>query len=289
MSQYLLLLERAAIQSGNRFLGIGMALEEKNQNFGVLGYLLRNASSFGHALQLLNRYVSLVSPGSAMALRQEDESCILTYKTGDFPVKLCCQDVEGTLAQLILMIQVFLEDSEWHPEFIYFEHPAPATAGSFPLPGKLLFDHHFNGVSFPAELLKQPNKDFDPELLAILEAQVRVSTTQLQNKETLLDQISMVIYAAIGNGPVSSEMVAAQAGLSRSSLHRRLREQGTTFRELRDRIIFGIARDQLCTSTTTITELALKLGYSETSAFDRAFKRATGRTPLEYRKQHRTS
>lgn len=108
MSQYFLLLERATIQSGNPFLGISMALEEKNQNFGVLGYMLRNAADFEQALHLLNRYVGLVSPGSSIELLHDDERCILTYKAGNCPLSLCRQDVEGTLAQFILMIQLIL-------------------------------------------------------------------------------------------------------------------------------------------------------------------------------------
>jgi AraC-like DNA-binding protein len=286
MSEYLLLLERAAALSGNQYLSISMALEERNQNFGVLGYMLRNATDFGQALQLLNRYIGLVSPGSCISLHYIDENCILTYDAGDFPPDLCRQDVEGTLAQFILMIQTLLEDDEWHPQSIYFKHTATEPMSNFPLSGELHFNHHFNGVSFPAELLKQRNRDFDPELLAILEAQVQAADAQPADQESSLDQVSVVIYAAIGNGPISSEKIATQAGMSRSSLYRHLRQRGTRFRELREHIVFGIARDKLLTSAISITELALYLGYSEASAFDRAFKRTTGLTPLQYRKQN---
>ncbi|OUR91031.1 hypothetical protein A9Q81_18100, partial [Gammaproteobacteria bacterium 42_54_T18] len=69
-------------------------------------------------------------------------------------------------------------------------------------------------------------------------------------------------------------------------LNRRLKESGTTFNTLRENLVFHIAKESLCNSSVSITELAQMLGYSDSSAFNRAFKRMAKQRPLNYRKQH---
>jgi AraC-like DNA-binding protein len=58
----------------------------------------------------------------------------------------------------------------------------------------------------------------------------------------------------------------------------------TSFRRLKQSIIEEIAKDALLNSPTSVTEVALKLGYAESAAFARAFKKNTGLTPMEYRR-----
>jgi len=47
-----------------------------------------------------------------------------------------------------------------------------------------------------------------------------------------------------------------------------------------------VARETLCTTSASVTELAQQLGYADASAFTHAFKRATGLSPLDYRRKH---
>ena len=59
----------------------------------------------------------------------------------------------------------------------------------------------------------------------------------------------------------------------------------TSFRALRDDVIKNLAKQALAETTTHVTEIALKLGYSELSSFDRTFRRMTGMTPRGYREK----
>jgi AraC-like DNA-binding protein len=73
-------------------------------------------------------------------------------------------------------------------------------------------------------------------------------------------------------------------GLSPRTLERRLEERGTRFKKLMDDTRRRFAINYLADREHTITEVAFLLGYSEVSAFNRAFKRWSGSTPLEYRR-----
>jgi len=79
------------------------------------------------------------------------------------------------------------------------------------------------------------------------------------------------------------ESIAAPLGLSRRSLQRRLQDEGFSFRALHEQIRAELACRWLEQSTMALGEVAYLLGFSEPSAFHRAFKRWTGQTPAAYR------
>jgi len=282
------LLELAAKKSNNRFLGINLGLDSRNSELGVLSYMLRNAPNLEKALDLLQRYVALVAPGSSISVLEEQDHCVLTYKIKDYPPSQCCQALEMTLAQYVLLFRVILDDEAWQSSRIYFEHSAPAAEElrRIPLGGELVFDHFFNGVCFSKELMDYANSDFDPQLLTILESQVLQTAATLLNSDSFLDRIRLVISSNLGNAEVTADTVAAEFGMSRRTLHRRLSENGTRFNTLRENIVINVAKESLSKTSVSITELAQRLGYSDSSAFDRAFKRLVGQRPLAYRKYY---
>jgi len=281
------LLELAAAKSNNYFLGIDLGLDSRNSELGVLSYMLRNAPNIKRALELLQRYVALVAPGLSISLLELEGDCVLTFKIRDVPPSQCRQSMEMTLAQYVLMLRTVLSDDSWQPSKIYFEHDAPSAEDlrNFPLGGELIFAHTFSGVCFPKELMNYRNREFDLQLLAVLESQVLKSAENLLGSDSFLDHIRLLISSNLGNAKVTADTMAVALGMSRRTLHRRLSDSGTTFNALRESIVISVAKESLANTSVSISELAQELGYSESSAFDRAFKRLTGQNPLEYRKQ----
>ncbi|MQA63130.1 MAG: helix-turn-helix domain-containing protein [Actinophytocola sp.] len=84
----------------------------------------------------------------------------------------------------------------------------------------------------------------------------------------------------------SLDAVAAQLSTSPQTLRRRLAEEGTSYRELKDELRRDIAIAALSGGDDTVEDIAQRLGYSEPSAFHRAFKRWTGSSPGSYRDRH---
>jgi AraC-like DNA-binding protein len=72
--------------------------------------------------------------------------------------------------------------------------------------------------------------------------------------------------------------------MSQRSFNRELKRFGTSFRDLKLDVIEEIAKRALAETAASVSEIALNLGYSETTAFDRVFKKQTGVTPSAYRK-----
>jgi AraC-like DNA-binding protein len=87
----------------------------------------------------------------------------------------------------------------------------------------------------------------------------------------------------LGRGMAGLEAVAAQLGVSAPTLRRKLAAEGTSFREVREQLLRDQAVASLVRGGESVEELALRLGFSEASAFHRAFKRWTGSSPGSYR------
>ncbi|BFM14473.1 AraC family transcriptional regulator [Maricurvus nonylphenolicus] len=288
MIKYYELMELAAETSNRPYLGIEMGLACQTSDLGMLGYMLRNAPTFERALELLHNYIVILTPEASTSLIEESDNCILTYQISNSSPEKTRQSMEMTITQYILMIRHILQDDHWQPERIYFEHSQPPAEvlKDFPLGGEVIFDHFFSGVSFPKDLMQYANNDFDPKLLELLENQVLQTLKDHIVSDSLLDHIRLLISSNLGNTEITADNVASELGMSRRTMHRRLSENGTTFNALREEIVLHIAKESLSKTSASITELAHKLGYADSSAFDRAFKRLTGSKPLEYRKQH---
>jgi AraC-like DNA-binding protein len=119
----------------------------------------------------------------------------------------------------------------------------------------------------------------DPKRLRILEEQAHARDdfgVAFRLRRTL--RILLLAEAASG------DQVARLLLMHRRTLNRRLKAEGTTFRELLDEVRFEAACQLVDTARIPITEIAVSLGYSETSAFSRAFRRWSGATPVERRR-----
>jgi AraC-like DNA-binding protein len=75
--------------------------------------------------------------------------------------------------------------------------------------------------------------------------------------------------------------------MSRSTLKRRLQDEGLTFRDVKEGVILELAKRALSETDIPVGDIADRLGYSEPSSFHRAFRRLSGTTPSDFRRQHR--
>jgi AraC-like DNA-binding protein len=256
--------------------------------FGVVEYVCRSAPSLHEALRQWVRYlgilddaveVALVDLGAEVALRVVRES--------DAPApaahELCFA--------LLLRRAQHLVEGRVAPISVRFSHPAPA--------GQLaryraFFGHkvHFGAdqteLSLPRDALDQPLATADPELLAILVATADERRAHATSDPPLTEQVRRALRGAFGQDDAQLEAIARRLGVTGRSLQRRLQDEGTSFQALRDDTRRALANRYLG-EELSLSEISFLLGFSEPSAFFRAFKRWTGMTPVERRARMRAS
>ena len=135
-----------------------------------------------------------------------------------------------------------------------------------------------------AKLFGLPVRRTDAELTTFLEgAPGKISMLYRRDREMAL-AVREYLRASLKDAPGFAE-VAAALHLSTRSLHRRLSEEDTGFRQIRERLRQDQALQRLETTKQSVAEIAEALGYSEPSAFFRAFVGWTGVSPTQYRKR----
>ncbi|WP_411572538.1 helix-turn-helix transcriptional regulator [Tropicimonas sp. TH_r6] len=103
--------------------------------------------------------------------------------------------------------------------------------------------------------------------------------TKRSSSQIFLAQVRRALARQVSLQDTSAEAVAGRFGWSVRKLQRRLKENGTSFREIRASVLEEHARRMLLEPDMSIDEVAQKLGYSEPNSFRRAFKSWTGASP----------
>ncbi|NGY06242.1 helix-turn-helix transcriptional regulator [Solimonas terrae] len=101
----------------------------------------------------------------------------------------------------------------------------------------------------------------------------------------LLGELQRRILEALPEGGATLDAIAARLGFSERTLQRRLQGARLNFQQLVEQLRFEVARRHLQQGELPLTEIGYQLGYSEPSAFSRAFRRWSGASPLAYRRR----
>lgn len=136
---------------------------------------------------------------------------------------------------------------------------------------------------FSRQLLELPLKSPDPALVSLLEQHADRLLEQLPRQDEIVGQTRKAISRSLRDGEPSVERVGAELHLSPRTLQRRLQEADTSFRSELNLVRHELALSYLRDARLQIVDIAMLLGYSEHSAFTRAFKQWCGRSPQEAR------
>ncbi len=197
-------------------------------------------------------------------------------------------DTDINLCTVLEIIQSFVGD-DWLPVKVNMSYAKPenldrlhATFGP-----NIAFDQPQNSIVFESCLLNSKHNDENPELYSLLNHETFLQLKQLTQKKDLLSDIRAFITSTIGNEQCNSKNIAQQLNMSQRSMVRHLTKAGTSFRELKLDIIEQMTKLALRESEVSVYEIALRMGFAETSPLNRMFKNKTGYTPLQYRELSR--
>ena len=174
------------------------------------------------------------------------------------------------------------------PPRIYFSHPRPESAADYEslLGTPVAFAAKNNGFALTLAQLATPLVTADPEALA----QCQRHADELQAKQAsargLSSQVKAAVLTQLQAGTPTAELVAKRLGMSVRTLTRRLRDEQTSYQALLDEVRAKLAHKYLAEQKMGSDELALRLGFSETSAFLRAFRRWNGKSVTDYRRSN---
>lgn len=101
--------------------------------------------------------------------------------------------------------------------------------------------------------------------------------------------VEQALSAYVGRVDISLEVFSELIGLSKRTVQRSLKQEGTNFREVKEALNFAFAKRVLIQRNSAVGDIAVHLGYADATQFVRAFKRANGSTPLQWKKANQLS
>ncbi len=293
--------DEAAKILGEPHLGLVLSKEVRLADFGVLGYVLSSQKTLADSLNSLSRFHRLIHGKAVIELvRTNTEDKIEHYFRGSAPKGALghpkisgpgAQPSEFTLATLLAQIRD-LSGQKIYPQRVHFQGAKPKETGEYSKhfgEAELLFGQTKNALYFLHRELDQPLKiQPEPKLAALLLAHAERALQDLAQKKPWAQKTMERLMEGLSQGLESPEIdikiVASNLSLSSRSLQRRLREEGTSFRKLEQSVKINLAKQYLADPLINITEASFLLGYSDPSAFHRAFVKWVGLSPSSYLK-----
>jgi AraC-like DNA-binding protein len=274
-----------AAQDCRPALGLAIARLVQPRHVGLLGYLGLSCATLYDALQQLLRYNRLAYDGSAMLVEMNDQRLTLSWgREAGCPGQLVDETAIGLLYQLISQLVA--------------PQPLPLSSVSFinaPPPDvqpyrvffgcPVSFDAVRTTVCLEMKWLSLPLGQPDTALQHILDQQAAALLAALPQANDFERCLQAALVEAIHNGQVRIGPVAERLSLSVRALQRRLAQLGTGYQHRLDQVRCTLAQQYLSDPQLGLADIALLLGYSEQSAFQRAFREWMGCTPNQWR-QH---
>ncbi|EDY86659.1 AraC-type DNA-binding domain-containing protein [gamma proteobacterium HTCC5015] len=285
-SAFAKLIQRLWVLLEDEFMGLGPS-RSKPGTFATMCQLVIHAPNLEVMLKRGARFYGLFEDALNIELSRDDSSAFITFNN-----TFNRFDANHFLEESLLVIwhrtACWMVDQLIPLKSARFSYPAPPHQSAYKaiFNTELHFDQAVTQLEFPAKFLELPVAQSERTLVEFLRESPADLLARPAKDESYAGRIRALIGYDIECDLPAFESVAEQLGLSPQTLRRRLKEEGTSYQELKDLIRRDIALHFLNKPQYSIHEIAQKVGFAEPSAFHRAFKKWVGLTPSDYRQTH---
>ncbi len=261
--------------------GASMRLDE----YGALGLAFKAATTLGASYARVERYARLWTSVVEYELRPAAGGTLfILHRAGERRLGMRLSN-EATLASAVAIARQVCP-RPLAPEAVLVRHAAPRSVAAhedwFGCPVR--FGAELDAILFSHETLVRPNILGDEGISRYLISHLDAELSELAREPDLVRQARAAIAQTLSEGAPKMGEIARGLGFSARSFHRRLSEQGMSFQSLTEETRRDLAEGLLRDESHSLAEIAFLTGFSEQSAFTRAFKRWVGTTPATYRK-----
>ena len=290
-SQLIRLYQHGAHLTSDKAFGLHVGEQDSPKFYGMLGYVTINSQTMGEALNRLIRFQQIRTNAYKFSLEIIGSNAHLAYicQTNDTSPHERRHESEQTLCAIILFGRA-LTGADWILREVHFEHARPDDTSEheriFRVP--ICFGKSTTQIIFDSSFLKVPLVEADVTLGSLLERQAEdLLAKSSSNESSFINQVQRLMKENLGDGEMRIETICQKLNFTSRTLQRKLRGEGTSFQKLLKETRGEMSKFYLQQPDIAIGEISYLLGFSEPSAFHRAFRRWTGLTPKEFRSKHK--
>jgi AraC-like DNA-binding protein len=249
----------------------------------VLDHATRASRTIGEGLERMARYYRLLVERIETKLETVGDVARITHRA-EPPLVSPRHAVEMLFAAIIARGRA-LTQRDWPLRLVRFVHPRPAEMAELErfFGAPIDFDQPADEIIFDRRFLDQPLLTADPTLTVVLDRYADTLLARLSGPDPFLSDVRRAVAETLRGGAPSLCQTARRLATSARTLQRRLAKTGASYELLVEEVRRELAERYLAERHLGLSEVAYLLGFSEGSAFHRAFRRWTGKTPKQHR------
>lgn len=292
-ANYVALMRAGQALTGDPALALHFGEAFDMAEISIVGLLCMASETAGEAFAHLNRYERLIADVDGLTsgprhILERSAGQLWLVDTRDNPNDFP-ELTESNFARMVCTGRRMPGD--WQlTEAVHVTHAAPAYRDEyeriFQVP--VTFNSNRNAVLMgDGAWLAEPISQAQPSryVFGVLSERAQALLDRLESSKSTRGHIESLLIPILHTGDVGMQRIAAMMALSRQTIFRKLKAEGTTFREVLDELRHKMALHYLGAKKVSVNETAYLVGFSDPAAFSRAFKRWTGSSPRAmYRK-----
>lgn len=274
--------EAAAEYADDPYIGLKVGENFLARHWGRLGYLIMAGENGMEGIQYIQRFATIVT--NALEMKWITDSKTLTCEFSLLGRAVSRHVVDYFVSSSLSLSRATSND-QTHYLSVHFQHdggPTPPFYDTF-LQSKCYFHQPSNQITVDLEGLRKVSAFRDPRLKKILEEHADQVLESLAASDELVEQVRRYIVEELPHGAPSLKQTCEFLAQNERSFQRALAKQGINYQEMVDDLRMRMAMEYI-RNDYNFLDIAMMLGYSEQSAFHRAFKRWTGMPPSRYRR-----
>lgn len=257
----------------------------KAGSFAMLCHSVLSCKTLGHALERSLRFYALLLDDISGALARDagEASIVLRERIGGAARRTFAHEV---LLMLLHGVACWLVGRRIPILRARFGYPEPVHSAEYRLMycTDLSFDAPNTAIAFGVSYLELPIVQNERTIKEFLRTAPENILVKYKNGSSLSARIRRRLRQLLPGEVPDFETLAAELNMTTATLRRRLHEEGASYQEIKDQLRRDLAISYLSHSDRSVMDIALELGFSERSAFHRAFRKWTGASPGEFRR-----
>jgi AraC-like DNA-binding protein len=265
-------------------VGVHIGRHAKPHHMGLLGYLLLSCDDGTQALDYFQRFQPLLHSLSPSSIYRHNDRLRINW---DYSFGTSTQISSEVLVSAFLTnTKNFVGDKEVIVYSVSFPGSPPSNSDQYDdiLGCPVEFSAKNLGLELQAKWLDEKIPTADSDLRQVLELHADSLMEVTPRPDPFLKALEINILRAIPQGDVSASAIANILDMPLRSFYRRLDQRSINYRHFLQTLRYQLAKQYLANSQLELAEISQLLGYSEQSAFGRAFKQWHGATPNRYRR-----
>lgn len=288
LDQFIAVLDYALAKTGDPYYGLGMGQEPHIA--GTIGMMCASCRNLKEAYIQGCRYFGVQGDFATIEFMDDDRYPGIRYTLAESWVlkspETARQEVEAMFSFLVTILRINSNNA-----LVPFRINLSTTAHKDSMRYKDVlgiepdFEQGGNEIFFRGKDLLIPMKAFNPETFELLRTHIETQLKRISGESLISEKVRSILLSSIRYSFPNINMVASKLNMSSRTLQRQLSNEKTSFKVLLQDTRFDLAKHLLKQKAFSISEISYMLGYSDLGNFSRSFKKFSGVSPQNYRKE----